>query len=33
MSDLYIVYTDNYDQALNIKNRALVVKLIWWITL
>jgi len=33
MSDLYIVYTDNYDQFLNEKNRALVVKLIWWLTL
>ena len=33
MSDLYVVYTDNYDANLNIKNRALVVKLVWWLTL
>ena len=32
MSDLFIVYTDNYDANLNIKNRALVVKLVWWLT-
>ena len=33
MSDVYLVYTDNYDQTLSVKNRAVVVKLIWWITL
>lgn len=33
MSDLYLVYTDNYDQTLSVKNRAVVLKLIWWITL
>ncbi|MGB1318718.1 MAG: hypothetical protein ACPG5W_10945, partial [Flavobacteriales bacterium] len=33
MSDLYLVYTDNYDQNLSVKNRAVVLKLIWWITL
>jgi len=31
MSDLFIVYTDNYDaNILGIKNRALVIKLVWW---
>jgi len=33
MSDLYLVYTDNYDQTLSVKNRAVVLKLIWWLTL
>jgi hypothetical protein len=34
MSDLYIVYTDNYNSPnFAIKNRALVVKLIYWINL
>lgn len=33
MSDFYLVYTDNYDQTLSVKNRAVVLKLIWWITL
>lgn len=33
LSDLFIVYTDNYDPYLNIKNRALVVKFVYWITL
>lgn len=33
MSDLFIVYTDNYNQILAVKNRALVVKLRWWINL
>lgn len=33
MSDLYLVYTDNYDPMLNVKNRAVVMKLIWWINL
>lgn len=32
MSDLYIVYTDNYDPNLAIKNRALVVKFIYWLS-
>ena len=32
MSDLFIVYTDNYNQELAIKNRALVVKLVYWLT-
>lgn len=32
MSDLYIVYTDNYySPNISIKNRALVVKLIYWL--
>ncbi len=32
MSDLYIVYTDNYNSPnFAIKNRALVIKLIYWI--
>ena len=33
MSDVFLVYTDNYDQTLSVKNRAVVLKLIWWITL
>ncbi len=33
MSDFFLVYTDNYDPYLSIKNRALVAKLLWWITL
>ncbi len=33
MSDLFIVYTDNYDQRVAVKNRALVIKLRWWINL
>ncbi|MEM9023481.1 MAG: hypothetical protein AAGB22_07050, partial [Bacteroidota bacterium] len=33
MSDLFVVYTNNYDQNINEKNRALVVKLVYWITL
>lgn len=33
MSDLYLVYTDNYNPVLNVKNRAVVMKLIWWINL
>lgn len=34
MSDLFIVYTDNYNPILlGVKNRALVVKLIYWINL
>jgi len=33
MSDLYIVYTDNYySPKFGIKNRALVIKLIYWIS-
>ncbi len=32
MSDLFIVYTDNYNSPnLSIKNRALVIKLVYWI--
>jgi hypothetical protein len=34
MSDLYIVYTDNYNSPnLAIKNRALVVKFVYWINI
>ena len=34
MSDLFIVYTENYTSYdLGIKNRALAVKLIWWLNL
>ncbi len=34
MSDLYVVYTENYtSQSLSIKNRALSLKLIWWLNL
>jgi len=33
MSDLFIVYTDNYlPTNLEIKNRALVVKFVWWLS-
>ncbi len=33
LSDLYIVYTDNYDPtSFYIKNRALIAKLIYWFT-
>lgn len=32
MSDVFLVYTDNYDQRLAVKNRAVVLKLVWWIT-
>jgi hypothetical protein len=32
MSDLFIVYTDNYDSNIfGVKNRALVIKLVWWL--
>lgn len=32
MSDLYLVYTENYNPYnISIKNRALAVKLVWWI--
>ncbi len=32
MSDLYVVYTDNYDSTiLGVKNRAVVVKLVYWL--
>lgn len=34
MSDLFIVYTENYSSYnIGIKNRALAIKLIWWINL
>lgn len=33
VSDLFIVYTDNYDPVLKVKNRALVVKLTYWLNL
>ncbi|MFT4595534.1 MAG: hypothetical protein ACI85G_001466 [Psychroserpens sp.] len=33
MSDLYLVYTDNYDPVFNVKNRAVVMKLIWWLAI
>ena len=33
MSDLYLVYSENYDPHLAIKNRALVLKFIYWLTL
>jgi len=34
MSDLFVVYTDNYDaNILGIKNRALVIKLVWWLNM
>lgn len=34
MSDLFIVYTENYTSYdIGIKNRALAVKLIWWLNL
>lgn len=31
MSDLFIVYTDNYFPTFQIRNRALVVKLVYWL--
>ncbi len=31
MSDFYVVYSDNYDQYLNMKNRAIVLKFIYWL--
>lgn len=31
MSDFFLVYTDNYDPLLNIKNRAMIAKWVWWI--
>lgn len=32
MSDLFIVYTDNYNaNVFGIKNRAMVIKLVWWL--
>lgn len=33
MSDLYLVYSENYDPFLQIKNRALVLKFIYWLTI
>lgn len=33
MSDLYLVYTDNYDPLLNIQNRAIVIKFIYWLSI
>ena len=33
VSDLFIVYTENYDPILSVKNRALVVKLTYWLNL
>ena len=30
MSDLYFVYTDNYDVYFNEKNRAFVLKFVYW---
>lgn len=34
MSDLFIVYTENYTTYnLGIKNRALAVKFVWWLNL
>ena len=34
MSDVYLVYTDNYNSNIfGIKNRALVIKLIYWLNL
>ncbi|CAG5079811.1 carbohydrate binding family 9 domain-containing protein [Parvicella tangerina] len=32
MSDLFVVYTDNYNANIfGIKNRAMVIKLVWWL--
>lgn len=33
MSDVFIVYSDNYDAMLNVKNRALVLKLVYWLNI
>ncbi len=33
MSDFFIVYSDNYDPRFNIKNRAVIVKGVYWLNL
>ncbi|MBI3235853.1 MAG: hypothetical protein HYZ42_17760 [Bacteroidetes bacterium] len=33
MSDFYIVYSDNYDPQFNIKNRAVILKGVYWLNL
>jgi hypothetical protein len=33
MSDLFVVYSENYDDVLAVKNRSLVVKLVYWLNL
>jgi hypothetical protein len=34
MSDLFIVYTENYNsQNISVKNRAVAIKLVWWFNL
>ena len=33
MSDLFVVYSENYDQVLAVKNRFLVIKLVYWLNL
>lgn len=33
MSDLYVVYTDNYDTGFGVKNRSVTLKLNYWFTL
>lgn len=33
MSDFFLVYSDNYDPYFNIKNRAIIVKGVYWINL
>ena len=33
MSDLYLVYSENHDPNLSIKNRALILKFIYWLTI
>ncbi len=32
MSDFFVVYSDNYDQRLNVKNRSFIVKLVYWLS-
>ncbi len=33
MSDLFLVYSENYDQVLAVKNRFVVLKLVYWLNL
>ncbi len=32
MSDFFVVYSDNYDQRLNVKNRSFIIKLVYWLS-
>ncbi|MCS7073839.1 MAG: hypothetical protein NZ108_05175, partial [Bacteroidia bacterium] len=33
MSDLFIVYSDNYTPYFQVKNHALVIKFVWWLSI